>query len=130
MKNNSLKLSKEWLIKANNDIKTAEILYKEKGPTDSLCFHCHQSAEKYLKGFLVFIQKKVPRVHDLVFLLNLCKKIDKDFVRLEEEILALNRYYIESRYPSEVTVYSRGECKLALKAAQKISQFIVNKIEK
>ena len=128
MKRQNKYLSKEWINKAQNDIKTAKILYQEKGPTDSLCFHCQQTAEKYLKGFLIFHQKEFPKAHDLILLLNLCRKIDKTFKDIQEEVIALNRYYIETRYPPEVPVYSRQECKKALKNAERIVQFIADKI--
>ena len=123
------KLAKEWVLKAQNDLKTAEILYRENGPTDSLCFHCHQAVEKILKGFLVFNKKEFPKVHDLIHLLNLCKKIDKSFKSLEIENLFLNRYYIETRYPSgEVIVYPKKQCQKALNITQKTIQFVINKI--
>lgn len=86
MPKNNLKLAKEWILKSRNDLKSAEILFKENGPTDSLCFHCHQAVEKILKGFLVFNRREFPKVHDLIHLLNLCKKIDKSFNELENEV--------------------------------------------
>ena len=128
MPNNNPKLVKEWIIKSQNDLKSAQILYREDGPTDSLCFHCQQSAEKMLKGFLVFNKKEFPKIHDLIHLLTLCRKIDKNFKSLENEISFLNRYYIESRYPPEIALYSRAECQEAIEYTQKITQFIINKI--
>ena len=92
MQENNLKLSKEWILKSQNDFKSAEILFKENGPTDSLCFHCHQSVEKILKGFLVFNKKEFPRTHDLIHLLKLCEKLDAEFKNLKDEVLFLNRY--------------------------------------
>lgn len=85
MKNN-IGSSKNWIIKAQNDLDSAEILYRENGPTDSLCFHCHQAAEKFLKGFLIFKKNKFPKIHDLIRLLNLCEEIDLDFKNIENEI--------------------------------------------
>lgn len=120
--------SREWIVKAQNDLKSAEILYKEKGPTDSLCFHCHQVIEKTLKAFLIFKKKKVPRVHDLIHLLNLCKKADNNLEKFSEKVSFLNRYYIETRYPSEIIAYSRKECEEALDIAQELFQIITNKI--
>ena len=128
MPNNVSQLAKEWIIKSQNDFKSAQILYKENGPTDSLCFHCQQSVEKILKGFLVFNEKEFPKIHDLIHLLNLCKKIDKNFNILESKISFLNRYYIESRYPPEIAVYSKAECKEAIECVKKITQFVINKI--
>ncbi len=127
MLQNNLK-PEEWILKAENDLKSAEILYKENGPTDSLCFHCHQGVEKILKAFLIFKKNEFPKIHDLIRLLNLCKEIDKNLKGLEKEVSFLNRYYVETRYPSEVTVYSKKECQKALQATQKITQFIINKI--
>ena len=83
--NNNLKIAKEWVIKSQNDLKSAEILFRENGPTDSLCFHCHQAVEKILKGFLVFNKKEFPKVHDLIHLLNLCRKLDKNLEKLEKD---------------------------------------------
>lgn len=128
MKNNQFKLTKEWIIKAQNDLKTAEILYQEKGPSDTLSFHCHQTVEKYLKSYLVFENVFFEKTHSLWKLAKLCASKDKEFLNLEEELKTLDAYYIESRYPSEVKVYSRQECKKVLDIAQKLGQFIVNKI--
>ena len=121
-------LTREWIIKSQNDLKSAEILYREDGPTDSLCFHCHQAAEKIMKGFLVFNKEEFPRTHDLIHLLNLCKKIDRSFKSIEDEVSFLNRFYIEVRYPPEIAVYSREECQEAIEYTQKLTQFAVNKI--
>jgi len=126
--NNNSKLFKEWIIKAQNDLKTAEIIYQEKGPSDTLCFHCHQAVEKYLKGFLVFNRERFPKVHDLIFLMNLCKKIDKNFQQIKDGLVTLNKYYVESRYPPEIRVYSREECKKVLSIAEKLTHFITKKI--
>jgi len=125
---NKIRLAEEWIIKSQSDLESAKILYRENGPTDSLCFHCQQAAEKTLKGFLIFKKNKCPKVHDLIYLLKLCKKIDKDFQNLEEGILFLNKYYIETRYPSEIIAYPKKECQKAIKFAEEITQFITNKI--
>ena len=128
MSNNNFQLAKEWIKKSQNDFKSAEILHKESGPTDVLCFHCHQAVEKILKGFLVFNKIEFPKVHDLIYLLRLCEKANKNFGNLKEKISFLNRYYIESRYPPETEVYSKKECQQAIKFAEVIIQLVVNKV--
>ncbi|MDI6591715.1 MAG: HEPN domain-containing protein [Patescibacteria group bacterium] len=130
MKNNQFKLTKEWLIKAQNDLRAAEILYKEKGPSDTLCFHCHQAVEKYLKAYLVFKNIYFEKIHRLWELAKLCSKENKEFLNFEEELKTLDAYYIESRYPPEIKAYSRQECKKVLDIAEKLAQFILNKINK
>ncbi len=128
MQNNRLKLTKEWIIKAQNDLNAAKILYREKGPTDALCFHCHQGVEKFLKGFLVFQNIHFEKIHYLWKLAELCATKDKKFFKFEDELKTLDAYYIESRYPSEAQVYSREECKKVLEVAEKLTGFIINKI--
>ena len=45
--------TKEWVRKAENDYRTAELLALSSEPLhDQLCFHCQQAAEKYLKALL------------------------------------------------------------------------------
>jgi len=82
-----------------------------------------------LKGFLVLRKGEFPKIHDLIRLLNLCDELDKSFKDLAEQASFLNRYYIETRYPSEVMVYSKEECKKALENTNELFQFIINKIE-
>jgi len=128
MKSSHSKLAKEWIIKAQNDLEGAEIIYREKGPSDLLCFHCHQTIEKYLKAFLVLKDIHFEKIHHLWDLAKLCAKNDKNFLDIEEELKTLDAYYIESRYPPETRVYSPKECQDILNIARKLSQFIIKKM--
>ena len=43
-----------WLKKADSDLKNAELVLSaadEHPPYDTVCFHCQQAVEKYLKHF-------------------------------------------------------------------------------
>ena len=56
---------KAWMIKADHDLEVTchlEIL-----PSDVVCYHAQQAAEKYLKAFLVFndIEIKKFQIHDI-----------------------------------------------------------------
>lgn|SRR4030042_2397020 len=119
---------KEWVIKAQNDLETAEILLREDGPSDTLCFHCHQAVEKYLKAYLVFYEMEFEKIHDVWKLAKLCSEIDQDILDLDKELKSLNAYYIESRYPADVLSYGREECREALSFAKKIISFVSDKI--
>lgn len=121
--------TKEWMIKAQNDLESAKILYREKGPSDSLTFHCHQSVKKYLKAYLISCNIRFPKVHNLWHLAKLCSKKDKEFLKFEEELKTLDAYYIESRYPAEVLVYSKEECRKILETARELTKFIIDKIQ-
>ncbi|MFH0797189.1 MAG: HEPN domain-containing protein [Candidatus Omnitrophota bacterium] len=130
MLNNHSRLVEEWIIKARNDLKSVEILYREKGPSDTICFHCHQSIEKFIKAYLVAKNIHFEKIHSLWNLAKLCATKDKEFLNSEEELKLLDAYYIESRYPPEIKIYSRQECKKVLKLTQELTGFIVDKIEK
>ena len=50
-----------WVEKAEHDLRNAEyVLSMEHDcPTDTVCFHCQQCAEKYLKALLLSTMKKI-----------------------------------------------------------------------
>jgi len=49
-------LVKNWLDKAEKDLISAkhELSFKDM-VTESVCFHCQQAVEKYLKAYLLFL---------------------------------------------------------------------------
>lgn len=127
-KRNTKVLSEEWFETAMHDLEAAKILFQEKHFTDTICFHLHQTIEKYLKGFLVFNNIKPPRTHDLSELLKMCSKIDMDFLDWNDECEILDEYYIESRYPPDAPVdYPRSEVKKSIEFTEQLIKFIKNK---
>lgn len=53
------KLIKQWHIKAENDLTTANNEFKaNETVTDAICFHSQQAVEKYLKSYLIDQKKK------------------------------------------------------------------------
>ncbi|MCL6542641.1 MAG: HEPN domain-containing protein, partial [Roseiflexus sp.] len=58
-----------WIRRAESDLKIGrDELVTEDPATDAICFHMQQCAEKYLKAFLIFHGKEIPRTHDIAFL--------------------------------------------------------------
>ncbi len=47
-----VELIRDWLAKAENDLKTAVVALTLGGdcPTDTVCFHAQQCVEKYIKA--------------------------------------------------------------------------------
>ncbi|MBI5701422.1 HEPN domain-containing protein [Candidatus Saganbacteria bacterium] len=123
----------DWFLKAGNEIKAADgiFFYYEDPPTDMICYHAQQAAEKTLKAFLIYKSELAPKTHDLVELVNLCIKQDKDFLSLKELIEVLNKYYIESKYPPDnPIIYSKDEAKSAIALAKNILKFSKSKVSK
>lgn len=127
-RNNYKKLAEEWFDKGDHDLSDAIILFHENGWSDTICFHCQQGVEKYLKGFLISQGKDPERTHILPDLLTECRKIDKDFEELDEECEILNKYYIDTRYPGGPPQdYPRKKAEEAIEMAEKTVKFIQKK---
>ena len=75
------KQAEEWFERGRHDIETAQLLYDERGYTDSIAYHIQQAIEKYLKGHLVLHGKKPPKIHELDTLLNRILDFDDSFNR-------------------------------------------------
>lgn len=124
MKDNFEKLAKEWLITADEDFNVAKLLYSERNYPKACCFHCHQAAEKYLKGFLVYNGKDIEeefKIHNLNKLFDYCREANKDFDKdggLEKACNFLNKYYIATRYPGDMEEYTWEEVKEALESVE------------
>ena len=122
----------DWLLKAENDLKAAEGIlgYYEQPPTDTICYHCHQVAEKSLKSYLVFQEIIFHKIHDLIALLNLCLAKDKSLDTLRENLEVLNQYYIETKYPQDLPIdYPKEEAKEAVAKAKIVIKMIKDKIK-
>jgi HEPN domain-containing protein len=68
----------EWVEKAEGDWNAARQLNRvRKDPNyDSVCFHCQQSVEKYLKARLEEAGVNFPKTHDLIKLLGLAITVE------------------------------------------------------
>ena len=123
------KLVKEWLWKGQKDVEDAEFLFKNNRAVESISFHIHQSAEKYLKGFLIYNGWNLEKIHDLVKLLEEAIKIDKSFNKFTKPLRKITNFYFESRYPVGYKVeYSKKELKDSLNKTKNLVKFIKKKI--
>lgn len=105
--------AKKWIDKAEHDMLAAEHIaaLAEAGLTDIICFHCQQCAEKYLKALLVF-----PKTHDLRTLVELAQKHCTLKLKLSD-VIPLNRYVIEERYPGDWEPITKDEALDAIQMA-------------
>lgn len=94
------KTTKNWVMAAEYDLKTAESLLKARRKI-YVIFLCHLAIEKILKGIISEKQEKLPPyTHNLVYLLgltelSLSKKLN-DFIEL------INGKSVPMRYPENV----------------------------
>lgn len=113
---------KEWIDKANKDIKAVEKLKTELDMTEIVCFHCQQAVEKYLKALLIYNDENVQKTHNIDFLLNRCKTYDKE---LEKYIgSSLSDYAVDLRYPDTRYIPTVEETEEAIKLMYKIIESV------
>ncbi len=128
MKDEVVEKAREWLKKAERDLKAANILLRE-GIYDYSLFHSQQAVEKFLKAFLTYHNKIFRKTHNIPLLVNLCKEIDRSFEELNNlDLSILFPIGITVRYPVEREI-TKEEAKEALEVAEKVREFILRKLE-
>lgn len=116
---------KQFLQKAQNDLLNIENNFSsEKIPVDTCCFHAQQAAEKCLKAYLDYHKVVIPKIHNLLELLDLCLPFNPDFTHLKTVLRALNNYSVTPRYPDELVELTFEDAKEAYQAALQVKTFI------
>jgi len=123
MKNNS-ELLRLWIEKAESDLFTAKHLLelKASAPTEIICFHAQQSAEKFLKACLIKNDLEILKTHNLTVLINELNKTAKGFSKLLKIAAKLTPYAVEARYPGAYEGISLKEAKLAVNYSETIKK--------
>ncbi len=123
-------LVRQWLAKADADLDTAKFLFC---PGNSffpaICFHCQQAVEKYVKAFLTWQQIEFPKTHDLHLLLGLIASIDSSLALSLTEVVALNPYGVDMRYPGDAPEITREDADGAMRLADKVQQAIFPRLK-
>lgn len=115
-----------WTEKAEHDFMAAEHTTElaEQGLADIVCFHSQQCAKKYLKALLLYQGVAFPKTHDLRLLLDLVPAGVSLGLR-REQVIPLNRYVIEGRYPGDWEHITAAEAQHAIEMAQAVRQAVL-----
>ena len=122
-------LVKEWYNFAEMDLISANHLMSLVPiPVEIICYHCQQSAEKALKGYLIFLDIKPSRTHNIENLIQSVEEKDPDIMKLGKHAVLLSSYAVSTRYPHslDLTIKDAND---ALNAAKQIKTYCINKIE-
>ncbi len=123
-------LAGEWINIAEADLASAEFLRSMRPvPIGIICYHCQQSAEKYLKGYLALKGEEIPKTHDLVQLNNRCRKHEDNFKQIENDCLLLTDFAVHIRYPFPMEL-GETDMSTALERATAIKNFVISKLNK
>jgi HEPN domain-containing protein len=120
-------LVKNWLIKSQHDLLAALKLSSDPEIyADIAIYHCQQSAEKAIKGYLILRDQPFPRTHDVRLLLQLAIAVEPSLQVHQEASEILTPYATEFRYPSDVMQPTEEELTEALEKAEEIFKFVVD----
>lgn len=123
-------LAHGWFHKAENDLLSAQNnLAAKVTPTDAVCFHCQQAAEKFLKGFLAWHGQPFGKTHDLESLVADCAEVNPDLIELRNDANMLTDFAVEVRYPDVPEEPTLQEAKEALKRAKNIRKKILSVLD-
>lgn len=113
-----LDVVRQWIDKANNDLRTAEYTLRmpEECPFDTVCFHAQQCIEKYLKALLCLHGIAFPKTHDLT---ELCALLPAamGLQEFSADLAEVSPYAVETRYPGAWEPFERVDAARAVQVA-------------
>jgi len=75
-----LSLTRKWIIKGRRDLLSAKKLAQGREPyLDTAIYHCQQTAEKTIKGWLVYHDLSFEKTHDLRLLVTMASEVEPKF---------------------------------------------------
>src|SRR5438105_364203 len=120
-------LVRGWLIKADHDLATAQLIAA--APTsylDVAIYHCQQAAEKAMKGYLLYQGQPLQRTHDIGVLTLSARSIESRFAASISDADLLTPYATAFRYPGTAMAPSRAEFDEAQSAATRILSLVLS----
>ncbi len=127
-----LELVRDWLSRASRDLVAARALAALDPPLlDAAIYHCQQTAEKAIKGWLQLQDDAFAKTHDIEDLVSQAARQHPDFDQLAHAAEVLTPYVSAFRYPggSYDPMPSREEFDEALQHAQTIFEFVQKRLQ-
>lgn len=125
----NLGIVREWFEIAEKDMNSAKFLQRMKPvPIEIICYHCQQSSEKYLKGFLAYNAHEIVKTHDLIILNNLCYEYNTAFKSIREQCIYLTNFGVNVRYPYPLEL-NETDMRLAIEKAEEIQKFVTGLLQ-
>ena len=107
----------EWFRFANMDLDTAKHTFEtmRPAPLEIICYHCQQSAEKFMKALQIHFGEEVEKTHDLVRLVNSLRKYTEIPENFPHLLNTLTQFATKTRYPQQINLDEAltrrgGEC--------------------
>ena len=119
----------EWINRAKSNL---ELAHAKNSPSiyyEDLCNQSQQSAEKALKGLLIYYGVEPEFTHNIDVLINELKK----FTEIPEKIkmaVKLTKYAVFTKYPGEYDEITKEEYEKSIKIANDCLEWVEEKIKK
>lgn len=119
----------EWIERAEGDYYDALQILRRRTHQNppSVCFHCQQAVEKYLKAFLLKTRGSFKHTHKLEDLNSECAQVDGTFLLIAESVAPLSQYAVSGRYPDNAITMEHARAAVAL--LKQVRKFIVPKLQ-
>lgn len=114
-----------WLMKSRRDLLSAKRLVRGAEPyLDTAIYHCQQSVEKAVKGWLVYHDQSFEKTHDLRLLVTQASEVESKFKAWLDIAVQVAPYATAYRYPGEILEPTEEEYQDAFKAASRFYEFV------
>lgn len=121
--------AREWLTKAAEDLRAADLAWAARPPiAGAAVFHCQQTAEKAVKGFLTLHGRVFRKSHSIEEIGASALAVDRSLRIAIERAAPLTEYAWKFRYPGSPGEPSSPEVTEALAAARQLFQEIVERL--
>ena len=117
-----------WIGRAKSSYDLATVSITSNIYYEDLCFQIQQSAEKALKGLLIYYGVEPDFTHNIGILLEELEKLT-DIPSNIKEASELTIYAVQTRYPGEYDEITKEEYKKAVKIAKTCLEWTENKIK-
>jgi len=117
----------EWIKRAKSDYLFLNKQIEEGQYYEDYCYHAQQTAEKALKGLLIYYGTEPEFTHDIGVLIKRLKNHVEipDYIR---ESVELSKYASKTRYPGDYYNVPEDEYKRAVDIAKKCLDWVESKM--
>ena len=116
---------REWIAVADEDLRVAQhtLSLPSNCPHRMVAYHAQQSAEKYLKAYLVWRGVDFPYTHNIARLRELCMTLGEWAAKLEDAD-ELSPFATTARYPGESLVVSETDARQSVVIAESVRRTV------
>ncbi len=119
----------DWMNAAYDDYRAAMLLSGDSTLNNATAFHCQQCVEKALKGYILAMTQQAADGHNLTWLCRRAISVNPSFSQWLDESAAFNRYYIETRYPTDIpTEISDEELDWLLEVMERLFYYVAGEL--